>query len=84
MDQPTHAIIDLILYLRMPEPTAEFKALHERIAAAKREGLLTDALLQECSDAECVICGLIVCPYEDLLHFHHDGCPSCSFAEPAE
>lgn len=34
--------------------------------------------LAECEDPECEICGRIVCPYGEPLHFHHDGCPMCS------
>jgi hypothetical protein len=36
-----------------------------------------DALLQQCTDAECYECGKIVCPHGEWLHFHHDGCPAC-------
>lgn len=36
------------------------------------------SLLEHCSDAECTQCSQIICPHDDPLHFHHDGCPSCS------
>jgi hypothetical protein len=68
---------ELILWMRRPEWTPAFQALHDRIAAAKTSGELTDALLNECSDCECLVCGAIICPFSDLLHFHHDGCPTC-------
>lgn len=33
---------------------------------------------------ECSGCGKIVCPFGEELHFHHDGCPSCSHFEPRQ
>lgn len=74
-------VTDLIISLHTPDITPEFEALHDRIGAAKAEGSLSDALLQECREGECIVCGAIVCPHGDLLHFHHDGCPSCSLSE---
>lgn len=67
----------LILALRAPEMTPEVEALHLRIEAAKVAGTLTDSLLNECDDCECILCGAIVCPHNEPLHFHHDGCPAC-------
>jgi hypothetical protein len=26
---------------------------------------------------ECSVCSRIICPQQDPMHFHHDGCPSC-------
>lgn len=59
-------------------------SLHERItdavdAAANGRGTVVevDALLAQCPDDECHVCGGIVCPYCEPLHFHHDGCPAC-------
>lgn len=37
-----------------------------------------DALLGHCPDGECLVCGEIICPHGDSMHFHHDGCPSCA------
>ncbi len=71
------SVRDLILALRAPEWTPEFGALHLRIAVAKRDGTLTDDLLVQCPDHECIVCGAIVCPHQEPLHFHHDGCPQC-------
>lgn len=34
----------------------------------------------ECIDKECTICAIIFCPFNEPLHYHHDGCPAC-FAE---
>jgi hypothetical protein len=31
-----------------------------------------------CLDGECPRCSAIDCRYGDQLHYHHDGCPSCS------
>lgn len=32
----------------------------------------------ECSDPECAVCSVLICKHRDPLHFHHDGCPTCS------
>lgn len=39
-----------------------------------------DHLLEKCKleDGECSKCSVIICPFGDVLHFHHDGCPTCS------
>lgn len=34
--------------------------------------------IEDCDDDECFFCSIIHCPFYDELHFHHDGCPSCS------
>lgn len=34
----------------------------------------------DCPDDECSECGERDCPHEDPLHYHHDGCPSCTDA----
>lgn len=41
---------------------------------------ILDALLNECHEdsGECAKCGVICCPLKDPMHFHHDGCPSCT------
>lgn len=31
----------------------------------------------ECDDQECEICSYRDCPHHDVMHYHHDGCPSC-------
>lgn len=35
---------------------------------------------QECVGVECGACGVVKCPKNEPLHFHHDGCPACSTA----
>lgn len=70
---------DVILMLHAPDFTPEFIAIHERIEKAMREGQLTDDILATCLDDECLICGFLLCPHHEALHFHHDGCPVCSF-----
>lgn len=67
----------LILSLRAPVITPEFEELHCRIEKAKSHGCLTDELLNQCQADECIVCGWIVCPHHEPLHFHHDGCPAC-------
>jgi hypothetical protein len=57
--------------------------LHDQIRQKKAEldriGSELDALLNQCTEegGECSVCGTIICPKGDTLHFHHDGCPSC-------
>lgn len=48
--------------------TAECESLRGRL----------DSLLNHCPDAECKTCAEIICDNGDPMHFHHDGCPSCS------
>ena len=45
--------------------------LYLEIAQLKKE---IDALVAHCDKeaGECSICGKIVCPYADPMHFHHD------------
>jgi hypothetical protein len=47
---------------------------------------ILDALLNECHEeaGECSKCGEICCPYKDTMHFHHDGCPSCTVEAKAK
>jgi hypothetical protein len=64
----------------------EFDELHRRLAMAKRDGAgfaVIEALFQECcarpeSDGECMLCGIILCPHHEPMHYHHDGCPACT------
>jgi hypothetical protein len=50
----------------------------------KRCGTMANKLLAHLDDGthesggECSVCSMICCPHGDILHFHHDGCPSCS------
>lgn len=30
-----------------------------------------------CTECECMVCSVLLCPYHEPLHFHHDECPSC-------
>lgn len=32
----------------------------------------------EAEAGECSVCSILDCPEQDPLHYHHDGCPSCS------
>ena len=61
----------------------KMNSVHLALSDAKRSGKPEDVLnqlLNECPDAECGICAVIMCPHEDSFHFHHDGCPSCAEA----
>jgi hypothetical protein len=31
----------------------------------------------ECVAAECSACGVVTCPKNEPLHYHHDKCPAC-------
>jgi hypothetical protein len=70
-------VTEMILAMHMPEMTPEVIALHEQIEQAKEAGTLNNALLIQCTNDECILCGAIVCPHGEPLHFHHDGCPAC-------
>jgi hypothetical protein len=39
---------------------------------------VADNLLAACPDPECSECARVICPHGDMMHFHHDGCPSCA------
>lgn len=40
----------------------------------------TDEVFQQCPGGECCHqCAEIFCPHAEPLHFHHDGCPVCTF-----
>jgi hypothetical protein len=62
---------------------ASAKEKGELLEKIQKMGEQLDALLAHCPDAECIDCGLIICPHGDALHFHHDGCPSCVENHPA-
>lgn len=54
--------------------------LHLKLLEAKQAGEppeALDAILQACQDGECYDCGRVICPHNEPLHFHHDGCPAC-------
>jgi hypothetical protein len=56
-------------------------AIIEMMAAElTRVCTIADGLLNHCDKdgGECHVCSEICCPLKDPLHFHHDGCPSCS------
>lgn len=35
----------------------------------------------EAASRECMGCGARNCPHSEPLHYHHDGCPACSYPE---
>lgn len=70
------------------EQFANLQSLTAELAEARRanQGLTAqlieahgkmDRLLAHCPDAECHVCGEVICPRGEPLHFHHDGCPAC-------
>lgn len=73
---------DLILAHLEQLPAVKGEAIdlnHERTQANwQLEQLMVDYMLVACPDAECSSCAEIVCPHADIMHFHHDGCPSCA------
>jgi hypothetical protein len=32
----------------------------------------------DCTVDECAWCAIRACPVYDSMHYHHDGCPSCT------
>lgn len=50
------------------------------IREVERSRGIINKLLNHCSDMECMVCGEIICPQGEPLHFHHDGCPACTEA----
>ena len=52
-----------------------------RVARTQDAWDLVTEVLQRCPYPECEKCAEIVCPTSNQLHFHHDGCPDCSFDE---
>lgn len=36
-----------------------------------------DELLNLCTEGDCERCSEIICPHQNVMHFHHDGCPEC-------
>lgn len=55
--------------------------VHARLKAAKLDNLPAeeiDRILNLCPDMECYLCAVILCPYKEPMHFHHDGCPACA------
>ena len=38
----------------------------------------------EADGGECSICAVLDCPEGEPLHYHHDGCPACSFSDPGQ
>lgn len=38
--------------------------------------------VESCPVDECSVCAVRTCPERDILHFHHDGCPSCETSTP--
>jgi len=33
---------------------------------------------EPCRSEECQLCGVLDCPHNEPLHYHHDGCPACT------
>ena len=56
------------------------KRFEQLLKTGKCKQLCRDALMENCDDHECMICGIALCPHGKPLHFHHDGCPACNIA----
>ena len=52
--------------------------------ALQKYSQITDDLLNHCKIDECEECSKIVCPFNEPLHLHHDGCPACCNVPPTE
>jgi len=55
---------------------AEARAIVENIRGF-HGGAMTAGCDAECG--ECSVCAILDCPAHEPLHYHHDGCPVCSF-----
>lgn len=57
--------------------------LKERDAEIERLNKLVDWHINHCekNGGECIECSIQHCPRKEPLHFHHDGCPSCTLEE---
>lgn len=42
---------------------------------------LEDESKSWCQDPECTTCAILLCPFAEPLHYHHDGCPACAYHE---
>lgn len=80
----SHALADIdeaqtLLRNEVKERDAARKALEDARDAIELRGTQLDALLAHCGKegGECSGCAKIICPFEEELHFHHDGCPAC-------
>lgn len=62
-------------------PTEE-RELYEEFEHISQQHVNAVTQCGECD--ECMFCGFYYCQYNDPLHFHHDGCPSCWSQENTE
>jgi hypothetical protein len=67
-----------------------FKTMSSTPTKAEKENerlkVIIGQLLNHCDKegGECSYCSQLICPHKDMMHFHHDGCPSCTLAEEEE
>ena len=40
--------------------------------------IATHPVIEDCPDANCMVCSVRACPSREALHFSKNGCPSCS------
>lgn len=78
MNENANLIAQFLIGSRMPpEKTRELHEAIELAVESKQPSAVIDALLALCETGECAVCGSIICPHGEPLHFHHDGCPAC-------
>lgn len=63
--------------VRFAELVEALRHLHEYGRDPKDGTLSAEVMVQTCPRNECVYCGIICCPHQEMMHFHHDGCPAC-------
>lgn len=71
---------------RLVEQVGELEAVKRQLARY-REALQVvghgGAHTADCNDdgGECGLCAVYDCPHQEILHYHHDGCPCCDLPE---
>jgi hypothetical protein len=67
-----------VAHTRSEPKTAFVEAWHIALDALSLPPTAAEVEAQPGSEILCPRCAHVFCPSDDPLHFHHDGCPSCS------
>jgi hypothetical protein len=62
---------------RGPELDDGYEAEMERATREFEQKVRIHPATNDCPDMECAYCAARDCPFRDMFHYHHDGCPSC-------
>lgn len=82
MDNIASTVAGILIGSRRPpagteELHADILVALEDVAKGTATNADVDTLLAKCPTDECSLCGVMCCPHNEPLHFHHDGCPAC-------